>query len=95
MYYVCCCGGAFSGLFALFVIFCLATAVDFIQEHWIYFVAIPGAIVGILLLVLFIKLIRCIVSSIKERRRERKWCHEHFWIIGCDSNEEDYRPYSR
>lgn len=97
MYYICCCGGIFSGIYALFVIFGLAMAVDFIQEHWIYFVAIPGAIVGIFLLALFIKLfiklISSIVSSIKEQRRFNRWCHEHFYIIAGDYSEGDYNPY--
>ena len=98
MYYVYCCGGAFSGLFAICAICGLAMVVDFIEEHWILFVAIPGAIVGIFLLALFIKLfiklISSIVSSIKERRRCNKWCHEHFYIIGGDYHEGDYNPYN-
>ena len=71
--YVYCCGGAFSGLFAILLFFGCAMAIDFIEEHWVYFVAIPGAIVGVLLLIF---LIRCLIklpgkikAHIEERRR--------------------------
>jgi hypothetical protein len=97
MYYVYCCGGLFSGIYAICVICGLVMALDFVQKHWIFFVAIPGAIVGIFLLFLIIKLliklISFIVSSIKERRRFNKYCHENFYIIAGDYGHDAYRPY--
>ncbi len=84
MCYVYCCGGAFSGIFALFVIFGLAMAVDFIQKHWIFFVAIPGAVVGIFLLFLLVKFIKFIIDSIKDEIEFKRYCRENFHIIATD-----------